>query len=55
MQESELAERYRGWARKLVYEYPYVGALLERIASSYDTEAGWEDTRFEVRQRLPYL
>ena len=55
VQERELAERYRGWARKLVYEYPYVGALLERIASSYDTEAGWEDTRFEVRQRLPYL
>lgn len=53
-QEHELAERYRGWARRLVYEYPYVGALLERIAVSYDTKAGWEDTRSEIRQRLPY-
>ena len=54
-QERELAERYRGWARKLVHEYPFVGALLERIAGYYDTEAGWQDTSSEVRRRLPYL
>ena len=54
-QERELADRYRGWARKLVSEYPYVGALLKRIAASYDTDAGREDARSEVRQRLPYL
>lgn len=52
-QERDLAARYRGWAKKLVYEYPYVGGLLERIAASYDSQAGREDTKASIRQRLP--
>ena len=54
-QERDLAARYRGWAKKLAYEYPYVGGLLERIAASYDTQAGQEDTKSDIRQRLPYM
>ena len=53
-QERKLAARYRRWARHRG-EYPYVTALLERIAVSYDEEGKWHDTRAEVRQRLPYL
>ena len=48
-QERDLAARYRAWARELVYGYPYVGAVLERIATLCDHEAGWQDTELEVR------
>ena len=51
-QERDLTARYRAWAGELVYEYPYVGGLLERIAASYDHEAEWQDTESEIRQRL---
>ena len=54
-QEREFAARYRGWARKLVYQYPHVGGVLERIASSYDHEAGWQDAESDIRQRLSFL
>lgn len=54
-QERDLAARYRRWAKELAYEYPYVGGLLERIAASYDSQAGWEDTKAHIRQRLPYM
>ena len=52
-QERDLAARYRSWAKKLAYEYPYVGGLLERIATHYDSQAGREDTKASIRQRLP--
>ena len=51
-QERDLTARYRSWASKLFYEYPFVGSLLERIANSYQHEAGWQDTESEVRRRL---
>lgn len=54
-QERDLAARYRSWAKKLAYEYPYVNGLLERIAAHYDSQAGREDTRADIRQRLPYM
>ena len=53
-QERELADRYRYRARKLVYQYPYVGGLLERIAAAYEHQAGWEDTESDIRQRLSF-
>lgn len=53
-QEGEIAARYRGWAEKLAYEYPYVGSVLESIAASYDHEAKWNDSDSKVRSRLPY-
>ncbi len=54
-QERDLAARYRSWAHKLAYDYPYVAAVLERIAAVYDQEAGWQDTESDVRQRLSFL
>ncbi|MGE0769429.1 MAG: HigA family addiction module antitoxin [Hyphomicrobiaceae bacterium] len=51
-QERELSAKYRGRARKVAYEFPYVSSILESIAESYDREANWEDTDAKVRGRL---
>jgi len=53
-QERDLSAKYRGWARKIAYEFPYVSSVLESIAESYDREANWEDTDAKVRGRLSY-
>lgn len=50
-QERELAEKYRNWSQQLAFEYPYVSALVEQIAHSYDDEAKWWDTDDNVRKR----
>ncbi len=54
-QERELADRYTKWARKLVYEYPYVSRLLEFIAKSYRDQARFEDECdiLEKRTNIP--
>ena len=54
-QDRQLAARYRGWARELVHEFPYVGSVVERIAASYEDEAKWWDDQENVSQRIPYL
>lgn len=51
-QERALASKYRGWATKLGYEFPYVASVLNSIADSYEREAQWEDTEAKVRRRL---
>lgn len=51
-QERELAEKYRAWAKRLHYDYPYVGAILEGIAESYDNDARWEDSEANISKRL---
>lgn len=51
-QERELAARYRGIAQSLAYSFPFVSAMIESIAASYDREAQWEDTDAQVRSRL---
>ena len=53
-QERDLAARYREWSKKLAYEFPYVGRILESIARSYDDQAGWEDNESNLRRRLPF-
>lgn len=53
-QERELAAKYRAWAERLHFDYPYVGGLLEDIAASYDREAGWQDSEAKVAKRLRY-
>ena len=50
--EREHMERYRSWASELVFEYPYVGGLLERIARYYQYEAGLQDTETEVMRQM---
>jgi hypothetical protein len=51
-QERELAAKYRGWARRLVGEYPFVGDLLESVAASYDADAKSRDSEALVNKRL---
>lgn len=53
-QERGLAERYRSMAERLRFDYPYVGSILDGIATSYEREAGWHDSEASVRKRLHY-
>ena len=51
-QERELAAKYRACAERLHFDYPYVGGVLERIAESYEHEAGWQDSEATIRKRV---
>jgi hypothetical protein len=51
-QERELAGKYRAWAERLCFDYPYVGSVLEDIAKSYDYEARCYDSDEDIMKRL---
>lgn len=51
-QERDLAAQYRGWARKLSFDWPFASRLLEDIAKSYDHDAKWYDADESVNKRL---
>ena len=51
-QERELVAKYRAWAERLQFDYPYVGGVLEDIAVSYEREAEWHDSEAKVTKRL---
>lgn len=51
-QERELAEKYRAYAKRTAYEYPFTSSTLRRLADQYDREAKWWDDRAEVGERL---
>ena len=51
-QERELAEKYRGWAKRRSSNHPYVGSILENIAESYDRQAARQDDEAEIERRL---
>ena len=53
-QERELAAKYRAWAERLHFDYPYVGGVLEGIASHYEREAAWFDSETNIKKRLHY-
>ena len=53
-QERELAAKYRRWAERLHFDYPYVGGVLEEIAASYEREAGMHDSEAKITKRLHY-
>jgi hypothetical protein len=53
-QERELAAKFRAWAERLHFDYPYIGGVLESIAASYDREARWEDSEAKITKRLGY-
>lgn len=53
-QERELAAKYRAWAARLHFDYPYVGGVLEGIAASYEREAAWQDSETKINKRLRY-
>ena len=52
-QERDLAAAYRECARRISFEFPYVGGVLENIAAGYEQQAGRWDDEENVRQRLP--
>ena len=53
-QEYELAEKYRAWAEHWLFDYPFVGRILEDIAAYYDRDGERWDSEAEVRKRLSY-
>jgi hypothetical protein len=52
-QERDIAARYRRWAEQRAFDYPFVSAVLHRIADSYDQEAQMWDSDAQVKKRLP--
>ena len=53
-QERDISAKYRAWAQRLAFNYPYVARSLERIAGSYDRDADREDVDVLTRKRLGY-
>ena len=53
-QERALSAKYRAYAERLTFDYPYVANILERIAKAYDWEAEREDSEVLRRKRLQY-
>jgi hypothetical protein len=51
-QERDLAAKYRAYAHRVLFDYPFVANILEGLADSYDREAGWHDTEAKVRKRI---
>ena len=51
--ERDIAARYRYWAEQRSFDYPFVSAVLNRIADSYDQEAQMWDSDARVKERLP--
>ena len=54
VQERALSAKYRAYAERLIFDYPYVASILERIAEAYDWEAEREDSEVLTRKRLQY-
>jgi len=52
VQERELATKYRAWAERLHFYYPYVGGVLESIAKGYDHDAKRWDSEAKITRRL---
>lgn len=51
-QEANLAEKYRGYAKRLQANFPVTARLLNNIAESYSDQADWHETDEAVRQKL---
>jgi hypothetical protein len=51
-QERELAAKYRIRAERLHFDYPFMGAILEGIALSYERDAAREDSEAMSTRRL---
>ena len=54
VQERALSAKYRAYAERLTFDYPYVANILERIAEAYEWEAEREDSDVLTRKRLQY-
>ena len=53
-QERSLSAKYRAWAQRLIFDYPYVARILERIAGNYSRDAEREDVNVLTRKRMGY-
>ena len=53
-QEREFVAKYRALAERLHFDYPYVGGVLEDIATSYEREAGWQDSEATIQKRIRF-
>ena len=53
-QERNLSAKYRAWAQRFIFDYPYVARILERIAGNYNRDADREDVNVLTRKRLGY-
>jgi hypothetical protein len=53
-QERVLAAKYRAWADRVRFDYPYVGGVLEEIAASYERQAQRKDSEAKITKRLGY-
>ena len=53
-QERELSTKYRAWAQRLAFDYPYVAGILESIAQGYDRDAERQDSEVRVMNRLEH-
>ncbi|MBB6465849.1 hypothetical protein HNQ96_001707 [Aminobacter lissarensis] len=51
-QERALAAKYRARAERLHFDYPYMGGVLEDIATSYEREANRQDSEAKITKRL---
>lgn len=51
-QERELAAKYRAYAERVRFQYPYVGRVIDGIAASYVHDATWHDSDATIRKRL---
>ena len=51
-QERQLAEKYRKIERKLVFDYPFMGRVLESIAKDFEGVAAWWDSEEDARKRM---
>ena len=51
-QEHERAAKYRAWAERLPFDYPFVGRILEDIVAYYERDGERWDSEAEVRKRL---
>ena len=43
VQERDLVERFRGYAKATALDWPRTSAVLERIARGYEDDARWHD------------
>ena len=53
-QERALSAKYRAWAERLGFDYPYVASMLESIAEDYDRDAEREDAEVRAMKRLEH-
>lgn len=50
--ERELAARYRSWAQRRRFDYPFASKAINLIAEWYDSDAKREDTQAKLAKRL---